>query len=289
MNWFQQNRFLGTFLVIAGVVTLGALYFLWSEKSGFDQAKVNFDRNASELNRLQSLSPFPNEANVKKMKTQAEDYSTELSKLKEELKGRVLPVVPMAPNEFQARLRQAVLSLGEKAKANNVKLPDNFFLGFDEYAASLPDTTAAPILGQELAQAELLVSILIEARVESITAFRRLPEQGSAPSNTKARPPAKGSAAPLVERTTIEVAFTYKPGGARRALNQIATTNQQFYIVRSIHVLNEKEKGPTREIAGATPAPAASPAANSNSALSFIVGNEKLQTTAQIEMLRFAF
>ena len=39
MNWFQQNRFLGTFLAILGVATLGALYFLWSAKSNFDDGE----------------------------------------------------------------------------------------------------------------------------------------------------------------------------------------------------------------------------------------------------------
>ena len=288
MNWFQQNRFLGTFLALTIVATLGALYFVWSARSGFAEAKTSFDNSASELNRLQSLTPFPNEANLKKMKTQAEDYGTELTRLKEGLKGRVLPVIPMAPNEFQARLRQSILSLGERAKTNKVKMPDNFFLGFDEFAAALPDTSAAPILGQEVAQAELLCEILIDAHVESISVFRRV-KAAAPPTPTAARKPAAGTpAVPLIDRSVIEVTFTYKPGGARRALNQIATANQQFYIVRSIHVTNEKDKGPAREVPGATPVPAASAPAN-NSALNFIVGNEKLQTTAQIEMLRFAF
>jgi hypothetical protein len=76
-------------------------------------------------------------------------------------------------------------------------------------------------------------------------------------------------------------------------LNQIAAINQQFYIVRTLHVLNDKDKGPTREGAtpagGAAPAPAGAPAAATNTALSFIVGNERLQTSLRIEMLRFGF
>src|SRR5689334_18174193 len=116
MNWFRQNKFLGTFLVVFGIVTVAALYFLWSAKSGFDDAKMTFDQNAAELNRLQRLNPFPNEANLKKMSAQAKDYATELNKLKEELKTRVLPApAQLAPNEFQARLRQAVVAIGEKA------------------------------------------------------------------------------------------------------------------------------------------------------------------------------
>ena len=38
-----------------------------------------------------------------------------------------------------ARLRQAVTTLTEKAQTNHVKLPENFFLGFEEFSAALPD------------------------------------------------------------------------------------------------------------------------------------------------------
>lgn len=296
MNWYQQNKFLGTFLAVLGIATLGALYFVWSAKSGFEEAKARFDENASELNRLQRLSPFPTEVNLRKMKTQAEDYSAELNKLREELKTHVLPASPMAPNEFQARLRQAVVSLGERARANKVKLPEPFFLGFDEFATGLPDTAAAPLLGQQLAQAELLVGILIDARVEALTAFRRVPATEPTAAVTPApnaarKPPAAATGPQQVERSSVEASFLSSPSAARRVLNQIATVNQQFYIVRTLHVLNEKDKGPLREGATATASastPAPSGAAN-NTALNFIVGNERIQTSARIEMLRFAF
>jgi len=301
MNWFQQNRFLGSFLVVFAIATLGSLYFLWSAKSSFDEAKLRFGENAAELNRLQRLNPFPNDVNLRKMKTQTEDYETELSELKEELKTRVLPVVPMAPNEFQSRLRQAMSTLAEKARANRVKLPDNFFLGFDEYAAALPDTAVAPLLGQQLAQVELLLNILIDARVESVTAVRRVSGRDKPPAPVatpspagRPRPPAAAASGPqLLERSIIDASFVSSPGSARRVLNQIAAVNQQFYIVRTLHVLNEKEKGPPRDTEGAPPAAAATASQTTGApaapGLTFIVGSERVQTSARIEMLRFTF
>ena len=293
MNWFRQNKFVGTFLIIFGVATLAALLFLWSAKSGFDDAKAAFDQNATELNRLERLNPFPNEANLKKMSAQAKDYATELNKLKEELKTRVLPVTPMAPNEFQSKLRQAVVSLGEKARANKVKLPENFFLGFEEFASALPDTAAAPGLGQQLAQAELLAGIIIDARVDALTAFHRvaateLAAAAPAPAAAKRPSPApNASPAPqLVERTVFDVAFTATPSAARRVLDQVASVNQQLFVVRTIHVLNDKDKGPVREGANAAAAAATTPPP-ANAALNFIVGSEHIQAAARIEMLRF--
>lgn len=296
--WFQQNRFLGIFLAVFGVATGISLYFLFSARGGFEEAKIAFDANAAELNRLQRLSPFPTEVNLRKMRTQAEDYASQLNKLKEDLNTRALPVVPMAPNEFQSRLRQVTTTLTDKARANRVKLPDNFYLGFDEFAAALPDTAAAPLLGQQLAQAELLVNILIDSRVEAITAFSRATAADARAAATPTptpppgrRPPSAAAAAPqLLERNAIEMAFTSTPGAARRVLNQIASVNEQFYIVRTLHVLNEKDKGPPRDgaAAPATGAPAPTPA-TSPAGLQFIVGNERIQTSARVEMVRFTF
>jgi len=75
-------------------------------------------------------------------------------------------------------------------------------------------------------------------------------------------------------------------------INQIAGASQHFCIIRVLQVRNEKLKGPAREGAGEAPAasvPAPSPAAKATpaAALNFIVGNEKIETTAKIEIVRF--
>lgn len=312
MNWFRQNRFLGVFLAALTVATLASLVFGWMAKSGFDEAKARFDENASELNRLQRLTPFPTKPNVAKMKTQADEYAAELNRTKEELKTHVLPVTAMAPNEFQARLRQAMAAVNERARANRVKLPDNFYLGFEEFAAALPDNIAAPLLGQQLAQVELLVNTLIDARVDAISSLKRVrpAEQRAgatpAPTASPAGTPHKATT-PLIERNSVEATFVSNPGAARRALNQITSTPEQVYVIRTLHILNEKDKGPPRApavVAGVSPAAGsttpgdaagtaaptgAATGASSNPALTFIVGNERVQTSARIEMLRFNF
>lgn len=300
MNWFRENRFLGAFLVLAGVGMLGAVWFLFSAKGDWDEASSRFNNTAAELNRLERLSPYPNSENLHKMKAHTENYSSALAKLKDELRMRVAPVPPMAPNEFQSHLRVAMTAIADKARANKVKLPDKFYLGFDEFVSALPNEAAAPLLGQELVQIEWLLNSLLDARVEALTAFRRTPlpeERGAAPASTS---PTPASGAKLFERNVVEATFLSTPGAARRVINQIAGANQQFCIIRLLHVRNEKEKGPPREVAGETsavvpaaPAPvsAGSPGAKPapGTALNFIVGNERIETTAKIEIVRFTF
>jgi hypothetical protein len=302
-EWFKENRWLGTFLVVFGLTTLLALWFLFSAKSNANDAATEFTTAATERGRLERLDPFPSEANYRKLKVHIDNYAASLDKLKENLKSHVIAPTPeLKPNEFQMRLRQAMVSVAEKARANRVKVPDNFALGFEEFTVGLPNTTDAPVLGQELAQAELLANILIDARVDSIGAFKRVANlpPGTAAATTK-KPAA--NAPKLVERGIVDLTFTAAPSVMRRVLNQIASSPQQFYVVRTLHVRNEKDKGPPREqasvAAGVSPAgqtnaagtaaATATGTAKSNAALTFIVGNEHIETSARVELVRFVY
>jgi hypothetical protein len=289
MNWFRQNRFLGSFLIVLGVCLLGAGWFLVSARSAWIESSTRLGQTAAELNRLERLAPYPSTENLRMMKAYADSYGSALAKLKQELTLRAAPITALAPNEFQSRLRMAMTAIETKARTNKVRLPDRFHLGFDEFIASLPNETAAPLLGEELAEVEWLLNAFVEARIEALTAFHRirLPEEQEIT-------PATGAKA--LQRNVVEATFLSSPAATRRLLNQITGTNQPFCIIRLLHVRNEKDKGPPREVAtggsGIVSAPPVSASVAKHSAappLNFIVGNERIETTAKIEIVRFTF
>jgi hypothetical protein len=306
MNWFRQNRWLGSFLILFGLATLLAIWFLWRARGAFAEATTRFEAAVTERSRLERLDPFPSDPNYEKMKFYFDDYTAGVDKMKEDLKARMLPIAPLAPNEFQSRLRQVTLATMEKARVNKVQLPRTFYMGFEEFASSLPAAAAAPLLGQQLSQIALLMNILIDARVDSVTALKRtkLPEEtgGAAPSTP---PPAAGAktatttAGPKVfDRNIVDLTFVATQPTARKVLNQIASSSQQFYIIRTLYVKNEKDKGPARQGGeantgtagvGSTPAPGSSAPPSTGGALKFIVGTEHIQTAIKVEMLRFKF
>src|SRR5881392_2877107 len=164
MKWFQQNRAFGMLLIgfaTCALLTGALLYWRWS--AGND-ARRGFTEMVAERYRLGSLNPFPNDANYRKVQGYLERYSAALDKFKDELKAEVAPVPPLAPNEFQSRLRQATVAAEERARNNSVKLPDKFELGFDEFARGMPGTAVAAVLGQELSQVQMFVNILLTRR-----------------------------------------------------------------------------------------------------------------------------
>ena len=71
-------------------------------------SRATKDASAVPLSRRDfMLGGLPSDSNVRKMKVHIDNYAAALDRLKNELKLRTLPAGPLAPNEFQSRLRQA--------------------------------------------------------------------------------------------------------------------------------------------------------------------------------------
>src|SRR5436309_11664344 len=301
MKWFQQNRAFGMLLIgfaTCALLTGALLYWRWS--AGND-ARRGFTEMVAERYRLGSLDPFPNDANYRKVQGYLERYSAGLDKFKGQLKSEVAPSPPLAPNEFQSRLRQATIATADRARLNNVKLPDRFQLGFDEFTRTMPDTPVTPQLGQELSQIQMLINILLDAKVDSVTSFHRapLPEERKSLS-TPTPSPAGGRTATAtktstppptsLQRNIVDLTFKATLAAARKVLNEIANSSGQFFIIRTLYVHNEKDNGPPRQRTEPTPPQARqtpSPQPGAAAPLNFIVGNEHIEVSATIEMLRF--
>jgi len=204
-------------------------YFLLHEKGAAGEQQERLDATINELNRLRASAPFPNEENLRKTKAQADSYRNSLQALEDELKSRMFPRPPLQPNEFQALLRQSVIAVSELAQASKVQLPENFNLGFDEYATSLPNSVAAPRLGRQLKAIEWLVNTLVEAHVDSLNSLTRsaLPEEKAGATPTPPPVRSRGGAAPkapeenakIVDSASVNLVFTGSPAATRKVFN----------------------------------------------------------------------
>jgi hypothetical protein len=71
MNWFEQNRFLGWFLIGLALGCLGVGYFFFRAKISSDAASARLKTTAAEVKRLESLTPFPDESHYQEANAQA--------------------------------------------------------------------------------------------------------------------------------------------------------------------------------------------------------------------------
>ena len=227
------------------------VYRRWSI---WTNARQTFEQAAAERNRLTALDPFPNEVNSRKLQEYLGKYTSALNEFKAALAKEVAPAPPLAPNEFQSRLRQAVVAALDRARTNNVKLPERFQLGFDEFTRTMPSTAVTPLLGQELSQIQMLINIVLDAKVDSVTSLRRtpLPEEGGT-ALTPTPPPTVGLRAPaakpggtpapiLVERNLVDLSFKAAPATARKALNEIAASTRQFFVIHALRAQRKRQR-----------------------------------------------
>ena len=314
MNWVRNNRFLSTFLavVLVGAGVLG--YLLYNSLDRYEQVNSDYQTQVTELKRLQALEPYPDAASAKAYDQKRKDYTAAVNVLQADLASHEAPPVnpPPSPIQFQDRLRQVVEDVSHLAQQSGVALPDGFYLGFEQYKGSPPDATATPLLDRQLNAVADLVTILIKTRIDKLTSIKRalLPQEGgatvaAAPALRPGMPKPATSAADLVSKQTLEVAFTSLPSSLRDSLNNI-THDKRLYVIRALQVANEVDKGPVRDDGapvpggtgqppGPTPAPTApSPDGVPNPPLPekgppplrYVVGQEKLDVIARIELAR---
>ena len=277
MNWIKENKFLTGFLaaLVAGAAAL--VYFIVSSQASFTEVSDNYQKQAQELARLQNLVPYPDEANLKLLRGKKDEYSAMTSKLVKDLSAAQFPLEPMMPAEFQDVLKKTVDDVVGKSSPG--LLPQRFYLGFDVYQTKPPGgPKAAAALARELKAIEFVVSTLIDSKVSSIADIKRFPlfeEDSKAADNQKS---------PVI-KSTFEVTFSGEQGRLRKALDDIVSSKKQFYIIRSLSVKNEREKGPSRSDSLVSANPAQGEEAQR---LKIIVGTEKLTVTARIEIVNFA-
>jgi hypothetical protein len=308
MNWIKENKFLAGLLAVL-VLGVGAFgYLILGARGRLAEATDAYESAVAERTRLHNLKPYPSAENVKELMAQKAEATAKITELHKALASSELPVEPMTAVQFQDKLRAAVTEVTTLA-GTTTKLPEKFFLGFERYETATPDVAAAPLLGRELKAIQWLVTRIIENKVGELKEMVRdpLPAEGGAKPATPAAPPTKGSSSkggkdekpsdPLVQPHGLDLSLIGEQGSVRAVLNDIVGSKEQFFIVRLVSFLNEKDRPPTRDKEGVAAAPAegadpnataTAPAATpATPATTYIVGTEKVAMTLRLEIVDF--
>jgi len=292
MNWIRQNSFLAAFfaVTIAGTIALGVL--LYMQYDNYSTTAEEYNKQADELKHLQSLAPYPSEENLKKLRAQRQALDANIQTLRESLAKMALPIPPTSPEQFQDRLRASVLAAVDQAKQNEVKLPEKFYLGFDGYQTTPPKPSATMALANQMAGIELVLKTLIENKVAEINSVKRavlVEEDQTGGDKPSVASPAQGP----INKTSFEVAFKAEQNQARKIINAIADSKKQFFVLRGLRINNEKLKAPSKKdgddaksVAG-LPEAGKPAGADAPSGLKYIIGTEKIDVVAQIEIVNF--
>lgn len=304
MNWARQNPVLAGVAGVTGVATLAFGWLIWSASSRLSEVDEAYEKQVAEFKRLAGLTPFPDANNAAKLEEQRVAFAAAGKALEEQFASFEPAAAALDPAGFQDLLRKDVAAVVAKAKGANVRLPDGFYLGFERYRAELPAEKAVPLLARQLLAVRGLMNAFIESGLEGLGAIKRTPvpgEAGTEPATPAPANPAAAAAArrnapvDLISRYPFEVTLQGDHGAFRRAIGKLME-QRPLLVLRSLKVANEKPKGPLRasadpklnDAASAPATGAANAPAKPSDALRYVVGQEKLEATLQLEVIRYA-
>ena len=263
MNWFKQNKFLGGFIACM-VVGVGALGFLlFQAQSQYAEARTDYEMKVGELNRLEGMKPYPESANLKQVEEQKTLHVAAIDALHKNVAAAQIPLEPLAREQFQDKLREAVTRITAKAKDGGLALPPMFYVGMEKYQNEPPLPEAAPALGRQLKALEFIITKMVDEGIAGISKFERetLPEEEGKGKKEKEAPSKPGAAAGKAEKSSknlvayhsVQIEFTAEQSRFRSFLNTIVSEKSQFYVPRLVVVKNEKPDAPPRVQPGIIP------------------------------------
>lgn len=247
-NWFKNNPFIASLAAVSAVLLIAGGYFLFAEMGRLGEEQSSFDQKKMQLQRLQRNKPYPNQASVDATRKEAEEAAALLQQLAKEL---AVDAPPTTPQAFQDELAAMVKAVAEKAAARKIGLPENFYLGFEQYETQLPPADVVPRLSLQLRSINAVATLLLESQVKSLGAIVRSPvsgERGSVPAETE---PDKGtrkkpeSAAPELEMVPFDISFNSDQSAFRTAFNRV-TELQPPVFVRLVAVENSSPLPPSK-------------------------------------------
>ena len=286
MSWFKENPVLSVALLACLLIAGAIAYFASEAAATYQAAHDSLTSQINDFSSLQKKSPYPTEDNLEIITASRDKYAEAFAGLKETILKMEALLEPITPQEFQDKLREGVNDLSKTAKEKNIKLPDKFFFGFDEYQSQLPSPEAAPALNRDFKVLQKLLQNLVSLPVESINILEREAVTEAAPTPTPtplptAKKTAAAPSAPPILSTRFKLSFTAPQEKTRAAINLIPKS-EAFLIIRSLVMENTTPAAPSKKDA--------SPplAGNKKSAnLQVLLGNESVKTDLSLEILDF--
>ncbi len=246
MNWFNQNPFLAGLSLLTAVAGMAAIYFVLSASGELTAQQDEYAAQTSNLRRIQDAKPFPDQATLELAEKEGAEAAALLKQLESTLASQTAPLdASLTPQGFQDQLSAATGLIGENAAAKKVSLPEDFYLGFEQYRSQPPPGEAAPALGQQLESIGAVVSLLIDNSVIGINSLNRLPLSLEGAREEPDKAGEENTKSPLV-LAPFEVEFVSKQAAFQQALAAIISA-EPLVVVRLLSVMNSQPAPPSKQ------------------------------------------
>jgi len=257
MNLIKSNPFVSALAGITAVIC-AALFYLASKGSGkYVDARAAFDESTAAVNTSEGIPLYPTVANRDGKRKALGEYRQSIAELSGLFdKYRPGPLGEIDPQTFTNRLKTANAEVSEAFKSAGSELPDNFFLGFEDYATKLANKETTGVLGYQLDGMKHALLGLADARPSQLIRIHREPVPEETGGNFEPKP------GEVARNFACELTFRGSETSARKFISYLGDTGTYYYVVRCVKILNERDTPPqVKDAKFEGDAPAAAPAA----------------------------
>ncbi len=307
MSWIKDNKFI--FALVGGTLA-GAILLIFAGTQGssrYAQAKEKFDAAAADAASFENLALYPTAANRDAKRKALDGYRKSVDSLQIAFAPfRPKEIANISPQEFTTRVLAANTEVRKAFEDAGATIPEAFFVGFEGYKTSLAPAKTTGVLDYQLASIKHLMLELAKAKPAGLKNLHRpaLPEE----EGKEYKPSATAVARPF----PLEIAFVGPEKSAREFLSAITKPENQFVVIRSLRVTNDKKDPPRTADAkfdkptapakaadvfgggfvlpgddAAAPAGQAPKTADTSRILAQVLGNEQVQVFIRLDVLQF--
>ena len=256
MSWIKDNKF----LVALGSATLVGfilLYVLGSKgRDRYVESKEAFDSAASEVAQIERLPLYPRTENVQGKRKALDEYREAATAMQAAFQPfRPGKIENISPQDFTNHLKAVNDEVRAAFAESETEVPEPFFCGFESYKTTLARGNATGILDYQLAGIKKVMLDLAKSGVTELKNVHRptLPEENGQPFN----PPPTA----VTRGLPLEITFSGPEESVRKFISTLVNAQDQYAVIRSIRVTNEKKDPPRASDAKFDrPKPAAPPA-----------------------------
>ncbi len=242
----NSKVWLTVFGIVAALALGGGGFYAVTSHGKYREAMDSWGTKVSSIESLERRVPYPSKKNSEALAAKVESYRGAVEALEGTLKSfsRELNLT-MQNTEFQQLVRRRVEEFRGVASQGGMEIDstNEFQLGFDIYANTVPAPNLVPVLDYELEAIDHLLRKLVACGVERLSEFQRdaIPGEPGGPT-------AQDSG--VVHKYPVRFRIRSSHDTLQKLVNELANDRQFFYIVRVLKVRNESQEGALKAAAG---------------------------------------
>jgi hypothetical protein len=237
----KENKFP---VVLGGITLLGVIALAvagYKGISSYAKAKEDFDIALDDASTYERQPLYPREENRDGKSKALQEYQQATSDLQAAFElFRPKELTNISPQAFTDQLVRTNEELVNAFNKSGVKLPEDFFSGFEPYRIKLADSEATGILKFQLDGIRHFMLALAESGATELKNLHRQPlpeeEGGNWQPNEKELQVARA--------LPIEISFSARENSVRQFISTIATPDPYFTIIRTLRIANTKQAAP---------------------------------------------